>query len=65
MWGVFYSGLNSLIFFPFNRVESISIIYKYIMNINNTFIALFNNLPYHEDIVSCGSIRSESGLIVT
>ena len=36
-----------------------------IKNINVIFIALFNNLPYHEDIFNCGSAGSESRLIVT
>jgi len=41
------------------------VVYKYIMNINILFIALFYYLPYHKDIINCRSIRSKSRLIVT
>ena len=62
--GILFRVKESNILFLLITVESVCIIYKYVTNINVIFIALFNNLPY-EDTVDCGSIGSESRLIVT
>jgi len=40
------------------------VVYKYVMNVNITFIALFDDLSY-KNIVNCRYVRSESRLVVT